>query len=63
MGQDRSDIRFAVKELSRRVAKPRRRDWRRLIRLGKYLVGKERKYSWKLENLNGMWPTNRTIAL
>ena len=42
LGQDRSDIRFAVKELSRRMAKPRRRDWRRLIRLGKYLVGKER---------------------
>ena len=42
LGQDRSDIRFAVKELSRRMAKPRRRDWRRLVRLGKYLVGKER---------------------
>ena len=42
LGQDRSDIRFAVRELSHRMAKPRRRDWRRLVRLRKYLVGKER---------------------
>ena len=33
LAQDRSDIRFAVKELSRRMARPRRRDWRRLVRL------------------------------
>ena len=40
--QDRSDIRYATKELSRHMSKPRKRDWRALIRLAKYLIGKER---------------------
>ena len=36
--QDRSDIRFAVKELSRHMSAPRVQDWAKLKKLGKYLV-------------------------
>ena len=39
---DRLDIKYAVKELSRWMAAPRRKDWRKLVRLGKYLIGRER---------------------
>ena len=42
VGQDRSDIKYAVKELSRRMAKPRYRDVEALKRLARYLVGKPR---------------------
>ena len=42
LSQDRFDTKFAVKELSRRMAKPRNKDWRKLIRLAKYLIGRER---------------------
>ena len=42
LSQDRSDIKFAVKELSRHMARPCRRHWRKIIRLGKYLIGKQR---------------------
>ena len=34
IAQDRTDIRFATKELSRRMANPRRKDMRALKRLG-----------------------------
>jgi len=44
LAQDRSDIRFAIKGLSRHMAKPRRRDWRKLVRFGKYPVGKNDTY-------------------
>ena len=37
LSQDRSDIRFAVKELSRRMAKPRVRDVNTAKRLARYL--------------------------
>ena len=42
LAQDRTDIRFAVKELSRHMSKPNKRDKQALIRFGKYLKGKER---------------------
>ena len=38
LAQDRSDIRFAVKELSRRMAKPRVRDIASLKRFARYLA-------------------------
>jgi hypothetical protein len=38
LSQDRSDIRYAVKELSRKMSAPREGDWGRLKRLGRYLV-------------------------
>ena len=42
LSQDRSDIRFAVKELARRMSKPRKTDMKGLIHLGKYLLGRPR---------------------
>ena len=42
LSQDRSDIKYAVKELTRHMAKPRCKDEKKLIRLGKYLIGRER---------------------
>ena len=40
--QDRTDIGYTIKELSRRMSSPREGDMGRLKRLGRYLVGKER---------------------
>jgi hypothetical protein len=42
LAQDRSDIAFAVKELSRRMSSPDKRDWQSLKRLGRYLLKRER---------------------
>ena len=42
LAQDRTDIGFAVKELSRRMSKPSQQDMTDLKRLGRYLIGKER---------------------
>ena len=39
LAQDRSDIGFAVKELSRSMAKPTECDMAKLKRLGRYLKG------------------------
>ena len=37
MAIDRSDIRLAVKELTRHMSKPRNKDYKQLVHLGKYL--------------------------
>ena len=42
LAHGRTDIGFAVKELSRRMSKPRQQDMKDLKRLGRYLIGKER---------------------
>merc|ERR1711973_531261 len=42
LAQDRTDIQYAVKELSRSMSKPTEGDWAALKRLGRYLVGKTR---------------------
>ena len=42
LSQDRSDIKFAVKELSRRMAKPRVKDVMAAKRLARYLLAKPR---------------------
>ena len=42
LAQDRSDIKYAVKELSRRMGSPRQCDTRKLVRFGKYLVNRPR---------------------
>jgi len=39
---DRSDIRYAVRELARRMSKPRNIDYRRSVRLGRYSRSKMR---------------------
>ena len=42
MSQDRSDVQYCVKELSRKMARPSSSDMQKLKRLARYLVGKER---------------------
>lgn len=42
LAQDRSDIRYSVKELCRHMSKPRSIDHEQLIKFGRYLVGKMR---------------------
>ena len=42
LSQDRSNIQYAVKELSRGMSQPTLGDWQGLQRLGRYLVNKER---------------------
>ena len=42
LSQDRSDIQYAVKELSRSMSSPTVSDWNALKRLGRYLLNKER---------------------
>ena len=42
LAQDRSDIMFAVKELTRHMSVPTEEDWKRLRRLGRYLIGTPR---------------------
>ena len=37
LAQDRADVTFSTKELSRFMAKPTKRSWDALVRLGKYL--------------------------
>ena len=52
LAQDRIDIQYAVKELSRAMAAPTVGDWKKLKRLGRYLVGKPRvvtSYPWQEE--------------
>ena len=47
---DRPDIQYAVKEVCRGMAKPRKRDWRKLKRLARHLVSHPRtvlRYDWQ----------------
>ena len=37
LAADRPDVEYAAKEICRKVAKPAEGDWRKLIRLGRYL--------------------------
>lgn len=46
LSPDRPDVAFAVQELARNMANPRRGDWTRLKRLGRYLVGSPRLQQW-----------------
>ena len=51
---DRADIQFAVKEAARSMASPKVKDWRAVVRIGKYLKGKPRmviKFGWQKEIL------------
>ena len=57
LSPDRPDVSFAVKELARNMANPRRGDWIRLKRLGRYFVGNTRLQQWF------EWqPSQRTIT-
>ena len=42
LAQDRPDVRFAVKDMCRWMARPRKKDWRKLVRLAKYLAAHPR---------------------
>lgn len=46
---DRADIRYSTKELCRRMAGPRRRDWRDLKKLCRYLRGRTRMIQGRAE--------------
>ena len=50
LAQDRTDIQYTVKELSRKFAEPCKADHKALKRLGRYLIGRERVrtlYRWQ----------------
>ena len=50
LAQDRPDIQYSVKEVARRMCRPRQSDWVLLKRLARYLVGAPRallKYYWQ----------------
>ena len=38
LAQDRTDVQYAVKELSRRMSTPKKCDWVSAKRLGRYLI-------------------------
>ena len=42
LSQDRSDVQYATKELSRKMSNPNHQDMIRLKRLGRYLKGRPR---------------------
>ena len=42
LATDRADIQYAVKEICRGMANPTRGDWRKLKRLGRFLIGRPR---------------------
>ena len=48
LAPDKPDIAYTVKELARSMASPRRGDWTRLKRLGRYLSGRRRVKQWFL---------------
>ena len=50
LAQDRPETQYAIKEIARRMATPRRGDWNLLKRLGRYLLGTPRAqftYYWQ----------------
>ena len=50
LAADRPDIQYAVKEVCRRMAKPVDSDWKKLVRLARYLKGAPRcvwKFGWQ----------------
>ena len=50
LAADRPDIQYAVKEICRKMAKPAKGDWQKLVRLGRYLKGAPRcvlEYAWQ----------------
>ena len=59
LAADRPDIQYAVKEICRRMAKPVESDWKKLVRLARYLRGSPRlvwTYGWQ-EAADGLAPS------
>ena len=53
LSHDRSDLQFAVKRLAQNMANPTKKDWQRLKRLGRYMLGCKRvvyHYRWQTRN-------------
>jgi hypothetical protein len=53
LAMDRPDIQYAIKEICRGMATPRKRHWRMLKRLARYLKGKPRtvfEYKWQKDS-------------
>ena len=46
LAQDRADLQYSVKEVSRWMSKPRRNDWPALRRIARYLAGRPRATLW-----------------
>lgn len=67
LAQARSDIAFAIKELSRGMAKPIEEDWEALKRLGRHLLGRMREvklFSYqRLVSTIEVWTTHRLCRL
>ena len=62
---DRGDIMFAAKECSRTMSAPCQKDWRRLKRIGRYLIHKPRvvvRYCWQ-ENWNSITGSAKSTEL
>ena len=60
LAQDRADVQFAVKEIARRMTRPREEDWGLLKRLARYLRGSPRaawKFCWQSEPTCTSTPT------
>ncbi len=56
LSQDRSDIQYAVKELSRKMSKPNRADVEKLKHLDRYLIGRERAViHFEYQGLTSQW--------
>ena len=68
LATDRMDVQFASKECCRAMSRPRVRDWAKIKRMGRYLVGKPRlvyRYPFQDEvqaitvYSDASWPTTR----
>ena len=46
LAQDRMDIAYAAKEVTRRMTAPTKDDWNKLVRLGRYLARYPRVVNW-----------------
>ncbi len=52
LAPDRIDIQYAVKEAARAMSSPKKRHWRMLTKIGRYLVGRPRmimKFPWQVK--------------
>ena len=59
LAHDRADIQHATQELSKGMSAPRESHWKKLKRLARYLIGKERfsiAYAWRS-------PTNQIVGM
>ena len=46
VAQDRGDLMYAAKEISRKMSEPTQADWEKLVRLGRYMMKRPRVRLW-----------------